>query len=270
MEAPDYDGAEVVIESEIALQQRDIFWISTRRDGGQVLARIFERLDFTNSSRSIVTTLCAEQLAAHGFSSEWISVVADMVERTVATPLDESGTPRLLDIANGDRFNELEFHYPIAGFGGAGLTRILKLHGIDSELPSRADPQWVPGGDVARGFMKGYIDLVFAHQGRFYIVDYKSNWLGPTLEHYRPARIAEAMARDAYHLQYLLYCVAVHRYLRARLPGYAWDTHFGGVRYLFVRGMTGPELGISAGIFHDKPSAALIQELDAYLQTGPI
>jgi exodeoxyribonuclease V beta subunit len=249
-------------------QQRDMFGFPRGARAGKCLHAILERLDFTNSSRSIINALCAEQLAAHGFLAEWIPVVADMVKRIVATPLNESGTLRLFDIANSERFNELEFHYPIAGFTGAGLTRILKLHGFDGELLNRVgDSQWVPGRDAARGFMKGYIDLVFEHQGRFYIVDYKSNWLGTTLEHYRPARIAETMARDAYHLQYLLYCVAVHRYLRARLEGYAWETHFGGVRYLFLRGMR-PELGVDAGVFQDKPSAALIHALDTYLQTG--
>jgi exodeoxyribonuclease V beta subunit len=262
VEAPDYDGAEVVIESEIALQQRDIFGFPRGATAGKCLHAIFERLDFTNSSRSIISTLCAEQLAAHGFSSEWIPVVADMVERTVATPLDESGTPRLLDIAHGDRFR-LSVHYPIAA--SAAPDDAHPSCTASMVMPSRADPMG-PGRDVARGFMKSYIDLVFAYQGAS-ISSTTNQLAGSDARHYSPAQLPGHGARR-YHLQYL-YCVAVHRYLRARLPGYAWETHFGGVRYLFLRGMR-PELGVSAGIFHDKPSAALIQELDAYLQTGPI
>jgi exodeoxyribonuclease V beta subunit len=267
VEAPDYDAMEPAREDEAALRRRDIFGFPRGTTAGKCWHAIMERLDFTEPSRSIIDVLCGEQLLAHGFLPEWIPVVADMVERIVATTLNESGTLSLAGIASNERFNELEFHYPIARLSGAGLMRILNLHGIDSELPNRAEAQWMRGRDAARGFMKGYIDLVFEHQGRFYLVDYKSNWLGPALEHYQPVRIAEAMAREAYHLQYLLYCVALHRHLRARLAGYEWETHFGGVRYLFLRGMR-PELGVHSGVFQDKPSATLIHELDAYLQTG--
>ena len=98
-----------------------------------------------------------------------------------------------------------------------------------------------------RGFLTGSIDLVAAARPdpRFAIIDYKTNWLGPageplTLAHYQPAALAAEMSRAHYGLQALLYTVALHRYLRWRLPGYAPDRHLAGVLYLFVRGMAGP------------------------------
>ena len=109
--------------------------------------------------------------------------------------------------------------------------------------------------------MKGFIDLVFEAEGRFYLVDYKSNWLGPELAAYQPDRLAEAMAREAYVLQYLIYTVALHRYLRLRVLDYDYERHFGGVFYLFLRGMD-PARGRDCGVFHDQPTPALVTALD--------
>jgi len=89
-------------------------------------------------------------------------------------------------------------------------------------------------------------------------------WLGPGLDDYRPPRVAAVMADGGYHLQYLIYTVAVHRYLRRRLPGYDYDRHFGGVRYLFLRGMR-PDQGLNSGVFAERPSRELIEALDRYI-----
>ncbi len=118
-----------------------------------------------------------------------------------------------------------------------------------------------------RGYMKGFIDLVFEADGRFYLVDYKSNWLGAEPAAYRRSRLDEAMARESYVLQYLIYIVALHRYLRLRLPDYDYERHFGGVFYLFLRGMD-PALGSDCGVFRDRPSLALVEALDALMATG--
>jgi exodeoxyribonuclease V beta subunit len=112
--------------------------------------------------------------------------------------------------------------------------------------------------------MRGFIDLIFEADGRYWLVDYKSNWLGPTLDDYRADRLPPAMARDAYWLQYLIYTVVLHRLLRLRLPGYDYDTHVGGVFYLFLRGIH-PERGAASGVFHDRPSRALVEALDGWI-----
>ncbi len=110
--------------------------------------------------------------------------------------------------------------------------------------------------------MLGTIDLLFRHEGRFYILDYKSNTLGATSSHYAPSMLPGVMAREHYYLQYLIYTVAVHRYLRTRVPDYDYETHYGGAIYMFLRGL---EAGTDNGIFFDRPSAALIAELEARL-----
>ena len=112
--------------------------------------------------------------------------------------------------------------------------------------------------------MKGFIDLVFEDQGRFYIVDYKSNHLGHQQTGYQTDELNQAMISHDYPLQYLIYSLALHRYLRLRLPDYDPEQHLGGAYYLFIRGMQ-PEWG-QAGVFYDKPSVAVLDALDLCLQ----
>ena len=108
---------------------------------------------------------------------------------------------------------------------------------------------------------------LFEHGGRYYLADYKSNWLGASVEAYGQPVLAAAMGREAYYLQYLIYCVALHRYLKIRMPDYRYASHFGGVRYLFVRGMSARS-GYEYGVYADRPSEALIESLDQYLRAG--
>ena len=113
------------------------------------------------------------------------------------------------------------------------------------------------------GFLRGFIDLVFEHGGRFYVIDYKSNYLGPSPSDYVERALVPAMMQHHYILQYHIYVVALHRYLRRRVRNYDYDVHFGGVFYLFVRGMA-PEHGVGSGVFADRPSRRLVEELSAY------
>jgi exodeoxyribonuclease V beta subunit len=109
------------------------------------------------------------------------------------------------------------------------------------------------------GMLKGFIDLVFEHQGRHYVVDYKSNWLGPAAAAYTPAALREAILHARYDLQYVLYLVALHRLLRARLPDYDYDRHVGAAVYVFLRGGD----SASRGLHVERPPRRLIDELDA-------
>jgi exodeoxyribonuclease V beta subunit len=113
-------------------------------------------------------------------------------------------------------------------------------------------------------YMKGFIDLVFEWQGRYYIVDYKSNFLGERFEDYQEARLREEMLKSGYDLQYHIYLVALHRYLRQRIPDYDYEAHMGGVYYLFIRGMS-PELGPGFGIFKDRPGREVIAGMEEML-----
>ena len=115
--------------------------------------------------------------------------------------------------------------------------------------------------------MKGFIDLVFQSQGRFYIVDWKSNFLGNKVEDYSRERMAREMEESFYLLQSNLYVLALHQYLKKRLPDYRYRDHFGGVFYIFLRGVD-PKAGDEFGIFRDLPGEELVEALSRNL-IGP-
>ena len=99
------------------------------------------------------------------------------------------------------------------------------------------------------------------HEERWYVIDYKSNWLGPEPGDYSPEAVRAAMRDSGYTFQFLIYLVALHRYLKVRLPGYEYERHVGGAFYLFVRGIH-PESGMRRGVYFDRPSAACVRALD--------
>ena len=131
------------------------------------------------------------------------------------------------------------------------------------------------GGQGLRGYLTGSVDVVLRLPGpRYVIVDYKTNWLGArdeplTAQSYRPEALAAAMGHSDYPLQALLYAVVLHRFLRWRQPGYDPATHLGGVLYLYLRGMCGPDTptvdGEPCGVFAWRPPAALVEELSDLL-----
>ncbi len=115
--------------------------------------------------------------------------------------------------------------------------------------------------DSLKGFLKGFIDLTFEYGGRWYIADYKSNWLGPDASYYGGERLLQALAGEHYYLQYLIYLVALRRFLRQRLTDFR-DEQLGGAFYLFLRGM--PE----AGVYFARPDDALLDALDRLFEEG--
>jgi exodeoxyribonuclease V beta subunit len=120
------------------------------------------------------------------------------------------------------------------------------------------------GFSPVRGYMRGFIDMVFCYGDRFYLIDWKSNYLGDSIESYSPAVLQSAMEENYYILQYHLYAVALHRYLSLRKADYEYAQHFGGVYYMFVRGID-PQHGPAYGIYYDRPAYELITSLSNYL-----
>lgn len=130
-------------------------------------------------------------------------------------------------------------------------------------MPEYARPALQP--NTLNGMLKGFIDLVFEHQGRYYVADYKSNFLGPNDAAYTLDSMREKILGSRYDLQYVLYSLALHKLLQARLgDDYDYDTHVGGVVYLFLRGAQGE----AQGAFCDRPSKALISALEGYFVEG--
>jgi exodeoxyribonuclease V beta subunit len=225
-----------------------------------------QRIDFA-APDALAEPLIGDALAAHGFDPAWTPAVAGMLAAALACPLDPDAAPlRLRDIGRADRLDELEFHYPVAGIMDAGLRRLLAGHGYGAGTRIRDEVERLAFAPVA-GFMRGFIDLVVQRAGRYFVVDYKSNWLGEEPDAYAADRLPAVMAAEGYYLQSLIYVVALHRYLRHRVPGYDPERHLGGIYYLFLRGMD-PQRGPESGVYRDQPDVTLLQHLDQYLATG--
>ena len=215
----------------------------------------------------------------------------------LATPLGPlAANRRLLDVPPHDRLAELDFELPLAG-GDDPAARTATLAAVGDALsrhlpdgdPMRRYAAMLGSAPLAaqelRGYLAGSIDAVLRLRlpgepdARHLVVDYKTNWLAPrdtgeqlTAWHYRPAALADAMLHAHYPLQALLYCVALHRFLRWRVAGYDPERHLGGVLYLFVRGMSGPGTpvvdGTPCGVFSWAPPPALVLELSDLLHGG--
>ena len=227
------------------------------------------------------------------------TALADALVPVARTPLGPLAADRsLADLAPADRLAELDFELPLAGGDTPGadvrlgdLVPLLRRHlppgdplaaYPDRLAPLRAQP--------LRGYLTGSIDAVLRLRGpeRYTVVDYKTNWLGPIgpdgrepllAGHYTPDRLAAAMIDAHYPLQALLYSAALHRFLRWRLGGgrdggYDPERHLGGVLYLFLRGMCGPDgptVGdVPCGVFSWRPPAALVTELSDLLDRGAL
>lgn len=211
-------------------------------------------------------------------------------------PLMDDATLR--QVGTRDRLCELDFELPLAGGDRAAgaddtvllgdIAALLRRHLPDGDpVRSYADTLDNPllGGQVLRGYLTGSVDVVLRLRGgeggdegerapRYVIVDYKTNWLGPreeplTAASYDRAALDDAMGHSDYPLQALLYAVVLHRFLRWRQPGYDPQRHFGGVAYLYLRGMCGPETpvvdGSPSGVFTWRPPAALVTDLSDLL-----
>jgi exodeoxyribonuclease V beta subunit len=248
------------VTAPVDLAADDILAFPRGPAAGECLHRMFELADFSDGStwpRAIQAALHERPAPAE---PELAQRLPAMMQRLLADIVSTELVPgmTLASLDPKRRLNELEFLFSAASLDFSALRVLLARHGYP-------DVALEPG--ALRGFVKGFIDMIVEHQGRFWVIDWKSNHLGDTRDDYAAAPLDEAMASHAYHLQALLYTVALHRYLRLRLPGYAYETHIGGYLYLFVRGVR-PDWrddSHAAGVHARRPDPALVVALDAMM-----
>ncbi len=238
---------------------------------GTLLHSVLEHLDFQHATSERIEEVGGSFLQQQGLS---VSALNPMLGRglleVLQTPLLDAPNPLSLSrIAASRRLNELEFTLPVhsaatqKSLTPLDLARALApVSGTSTVFPKDYPSElsrlkFVP----LQGFLRGFIDLVFEHEGLFYLADYKSNYLGPSYRDYAPAALQEAMAQHHYFLQYHLYTLALHRYLRQKLTNYNYETNFGGVLYLFLRGMA-PRTGNQSGVFFHRPELRVVAALD--------
>lgn len=191
--------------------------------------------------------------------TEWIEPLADWLLELLTTPLALGAGERAALAGLRQYQPELEFWFEARQVDVRRIDALVQRQ----VLPGRLRPALTK--DRLNGMFKGFIDLVFEHGGRYYLLDYKSNWLGEGDAAYTAEAMAAAVASHRYDLQYVLYLLALHRQLQARLPGYDYDAHMGGALYLFLRGSR----TAGQGIHHARPPRELIEALDALFKGEP-
>ncbi|WP_217516429.1 exodeoxyribonuclease V subunit beta [Vibrio metschnikovii] len=252
----DIDSGDEQHQALLLEPERSIFTFPRGATPGTFLHSLFEVVEFTESASSdenqqrIIELMEREQIEL-----EWLPVLQQLVDTVLATPLD--GKALRLNQKNAQqRLVEMEFLLPVEVLSAPALNRIIQ----------RYDPLSAKAGELGfypvQGMLKGFIDLVFEHQGKYYLLDWKSNHLGDEIGAYHGERLKAAMVEHRYDLQYQLYALALHRFLRSRLADYDYQRHFGGVYYLFLRGIDGHS---EHGIFSTKPSLELLTEMDALI-----
>ncbi len=190
--------------------------------------------------------------------TEWIDPLdvwlVEFLQREWVLPDADGPTAKLAltDLSPERMQVEMEFWLESRGVDIGMLDRLIHAHVLSGHTRPELSARWI------NGMLKGFIDLVFEHDGRYYVVDWKSNWLGPDDAAYSDTAMREAMLHARYDLQYVLYLLALHRQLGARLPGYDYDRHIGGAIYVFLRG----GYAECQGLFVDKPPRFLIETLD--------
>lgn len=223
---------------------------------GTALHAVLETVDL---ARPVEPARVAEVLWRHGIESD-AGAVAAWLDDALETPLSHGtgAVPGLRTLRPTAFMRELKFTLPAVAAGAPDRTgRIVDI--VRREF--RIDGRLIAGSDW-HGYLGGFIDLVFEAEGRYWLLDWKSNRLGMDDGAYRPESMAESIATHGYALQFCLYTVALHRLLGARLADYDYDRHFGGVFYAFLRGMTGAAGG---GVHFARPSRELVAALDAQL-----
>jgi exodeoxyribonuclease V beta subunit len=260
----DYDATTSLSPEALSVEMnnrpegRTIFDFPRGAAAGTCLHEIFEDLDFAALSDSHITSYSRVALLANGYQEQWLSAVTGMVTAVTHTPLlVEDPEFNLSRLPQGSWESELEFYLPIAQLSPNRLRALFdgllqpELHGEFDHLLESLDFR------QSRGMLHGFIDLVFRQQGRYYIIDWKSNHLGFSCQQYDQTDLTRSMAEHAYILQYHLYCLALDRYLKLRVPGYSYEEHCGGAIYIYLRGVSSATPGF--GVYRDRPDAEFIR-----------
>ncbi|MCL1058199.1 exodeoxyribonuclease V subunit beta [Shewanella gelidimarina] len=218
-------------------------------NAGSFMHLVLELIDFTQASSGLDEQL-PNAMSKYGIDEQWTEVLKDWYMDLLHAPLATDDSLSLAQLTNQQKLVEMEFYLPITQLNANKLNQLLIDFGYSGGLVF----------DDLQGMLKGFIDLTFEHNQQYFIADYKSNHLGDSLNIYHYNNMKQAIRSHRYDLQYIIYTLALHRYLGLRMTHYDYDQHIGGCFYLFLRGMSVSEP--QSGVFYDKPPKELIEKLD--------
>ena len=228
---------------------------------GTLFHEIMESLDYTTADHNSITHCVNEKLAQYGVGISYSECLVQAIHAILNTSLDRNVQGfTLSSISMKDRLSEISFHYPVKPIDSTTITALRELGKAgkpDQSLPAHIGSLRI---DPFKGFIMGIIDLVFRYRERYYLLDWKTNYLGREPGDYSGGKLQQTMTAHHYDLQYYLYTLALDQYLRLKIKDYRYENHFGGVFYLFVRGM-GSGCGDGCGIFHDRIPCHVVEKM---------
>ncbi|WP_338920784.1 exodeoxyribonuclease V subunit beta [Pseudomonas silesiensis] len=190
----------------------------------------------------------------------WITALSDWLQHLLKLPLPVGAGQSPVVFGQLSHYRvEMEFWFASHKVDVLKLDELVRQYTHNGVARVAAEPV------MLNGMFKGFIDLTFEHDGRYYVADYKSNWLGVDDTAYTGQAMEQSILDNRYDLQYVLYLLALHRQLKARLADYDYDRHVGGALYLFLRGTRAP----SQGVYFARPPKELIERLDRMFQGKP-
>jgi exodeoxyribonuclease V beta subunit len=260
--------------SDLSLSQGDVAELNSAQDtktairftlpkgasAGNLLHDLLEHNDFSSPTWEDTG---AELIARFGFDEEDAPALYEWLDEVLCTPLFPNMAMSLSDLSLSQTLREAEFYFPLKQSKWAPLRELLMEHRarLAETLGAQAHEAPELMMQELEGMMHGFIDLIFEHEGKFYVADYKSTWLGDSMANYHCAMLCENNQHHLYDLQYLIYCLALHRYLKNSVKDYEPHRHFGGVYYLYLRGMH-PDNTQGEGVFYTKIDMNYLQRLD--------
>ncbi|WNC70207.1 exodeoxyribonuclease V subunit beta [Thalassotalea nanhaiensis] len=259
---PDRDPDEVSLNQLVSKKDVIRFAFQKGAKTGNLLHDVFERIDFEqpNWQKDASYNLTKFGELPSGFEQ---SDVYDWLEDCLNTPYNEHNHT-LAQLSVEETLREAEFYFPMENVDLGGLKRLLtqfrKSLGLPEEELAQINSE-LPAFGQLKGMMHGFIDLIFCKDNKYFVCDYKSSHLGDKFSDYLPERLSINVIKNFYDLQFLIYSLALHRYLKRRVPNYSIETHFGGVYYLYLRGMSADNNDF-CGVFFNSLTAELLQKLD--------
>ena len=262
IEAPMDKGQELE-EAHTSLQslKSEASLLPKGAEFGNLVHDLLEKSSFSALAEGVDSEL--RQTLSDQYGVKWSEAVEQQTQRfdammrnVVTTPLDANQPDfTLANLCEHKTLKEMAFFYAIQSTQTQQLNQIL----MQTDIP------YSPiGADAIDGYLNGFIDLVAEYQGKFYVMDYKTNYLGNDYDNYGFENMHQEMTHHSYGLQFTLYSLALHQYLKNRVADYDYQTHFGGVKYLFVRGMNG--LDANLGVYDYRPTFELIQSLETLIK----
>ncbi|MEE8165251.1 MAG: PD-(D/E)XK nuclease family protein, partial [Myxococcota bacterium] len=240
-------------------------------EAGTLLHDVLEQVDFGAWREAAVRELAIRALERNALALHYQEQILHVVRSVAYTLLRREPVPFCLaDVDSGQFRAEMEFTLAAPGAEPCGGLSPMALADLLGKANSTS-PLGLYAERVARlewrelhGYLRGFIDAVFFDGERYFLIDYKSNHLGSRQADYRTENLLTAMIEHDYVLQYLIYSIALDRHLSRSLGGYDYDAHFGGVYYLFLRGMA-EEHEPGCGIFHDRPEVGTLRAVSALI-----